>query len=78
MKFAKSITLNCLVVHAMRLLAICFSTVGRRIAELEIHTTLAQIIRSLCVQYTDPKPMDYIMKGVLVPERQLNLVFTDC
>lgn len=54
----------------------CLPT-GRRVAELELHIALAQLIKNFRVEYRDEKPMDYIQTLFLVPERRLDLAFVD-
>jgi cytochrome P450 len=51
--------------------------IGRRVAELEVHIAIAQIIKKFNIEYPDPTPIDYILKGVLVPRKQFNLIFKD-
>ena len=50
---------------------------GRRLAELELHITLTHLIKKFHIEYPEKTPMDYIMKGLLVPERQLDLILKD-
>ena len=53
--------------------------IGRRVAELELHIAIAQILKSFNVGYStgpDTK-MDFILKGILIPEKQMDLVFSD-
>ena len=44
-------------------------------AELELHIALAHIIRSYKVEYQEKEPLDYVLKGVLKPEKKLDLAF---
>ena len=50
---------------------------GRRIAELEMYIALSHIMKNFSVEFPERAPMDYILKGFLIPERQLNLIFHD-
>ena len=36
-------------------------TTGRRVAELELHIALSQLIRTFRVDFRDDKPMDYVL-----------------
>ncbi|XP_011405733.1 PREDICTED: cytochrome P450 27C1-like [Amphimedon queenslandica] len=53
--------------------------IGRRVAELELHIAIAKILKNFNVSYaTGPDTkMDFVMKLVIVPEKQLDLVFSD-
>ena len=50
---------------------------GRRLAELELHIALTHLIKKFHIEYPEKTLMDYIMKGLLVPERQLDLILKD-
>ena len=50
---------------------------GRRVAELELHIALSQLIRTFGVEFKDDKPMDYVQNLFLMPERRFDLVFID-
>ena len=50
---------------------------GRRVAELELHIALAQLIKNFRVEYRGEKPMDYIQTLFLVPDGRLDLAFVD-
>ena len=49
-------------------------SVGRRVAELNLHITLAHIIKQFVLEYPDKKPMNTKMTLLLKPERILNIV----
>ena len=51
--------------------------VGRRIAELEMHIALAQLIRNFNIEYRDEQPLNFIQKLFVYPERQMDLAFVD-
>lgn len=51
--------------------------IGRRLAELELNIALSQIMKAYRVEFTEKEPMGYIIKFLLVPERQMNLAFRD-
>ena len=52
-------------------------TIGRRVAELELHIALSQLIRTFKVEFRDDKPMDYVQNLFLNPERRFDLAFID-
>ena len=64
------------MVCTMDMLQPCLHT-GRRVAELELHIALSQLIRTFSVEFKDDKPMDYVQNLFLIPERRFDLVFTD-
>ena len=69
-----------LLVIVISLCSVLFSEIiltGRRIAELEMYIALSHIMRNFSVEFPEKAPMDYILKGFLIPERQLNLIFLD-
>ena len=51
--------------------------VGRRVAELEMHILLAQLIRNYKLEYRDEKPLEFTNKLLYVPARQMDLAFVD-
>ena len=54
-----------------------FILTGRRIAELELYIALSHIMKNFSVEFPEKAPMDYILKVLLIPERQLNLTVHD-
>ena len=50
---------------------------GRRIAELEMHIALAQLIRNFKLEFRDEQPLNFIQKLFLHPERRMDLAFID-
>lgn len=53
------------------------TSVGRRLAELELNIALSQIMNSFKVEFTEAEPVEYIIKILLVPDRPVNLTFKD-
>ena len=54
-----------------------FYLTGRRIAELEMHILLAQLMKNFKIEYHDEKPMEFANKLFYGPARQLDLAFVD-
>ena len=50
---------------------------GRRVAELEMHVLLAQLIKNFKIEYREYKPIEFIIKLFNRPERQVDLAFID-
>ena len=50
---------------------------GRRVAELEMHIVLAQLMRNFNINFTEDKPLKYVVNLFYYPERKMNLTFTD-
>ena len=55
----------------------CCMYIGRRLAELELNIALSQIMNSFKVEFMEEKPVQYVVKFLLVPDRQVNLAFKD-
>ena len=53
------------------------SFLGRRIAELEIHIAVAQLVRNFRIDYTDDEPLKYIVQLFFYPKQDMNLVFSN-
>ena len=69
-----------LLVIVISLCSVLFSEIiltGRRIAELEMYIALSHIMKNFNVEFPEEAPMDYILKSLIIPERQLNLIFRD-
>ena len=54
-----------------------YNSSGRRVAELEMHVLLAQLIKNFKIEYREDKPIEFIIKLFNRPERQMDLAFTD-
>jgi len=53
-------------------------TAGRRVAELELHIAIAQMMQNFRVECPDTTPIGVMEKmPLLVPDRPINLVFVD-
>ena len=50
---------------------------GRRLAELELNIALSQIMKSFRVEFNEKEPVGIDIKFLLLPDRQMNLVFRD-
>ena len=50
---------------------------GRRLAELEVNIALSQIMKAFRVEFNEKEPVGYVIKFLLLPERQMNLIFKD-
>lgn len=50
---------------------------GRRLAELELNIALSQIMKAFRVEFNEKEPVGYVIKFLLLPERQMNLTFKD-
>ena len=50
---------------------------GRRLAELELNIALSQIMKSFRVEFNEKEPIGFDIKFLLLPDRQMNLVFRD-
>jgi len=64
----------------MSLCSVLFANIilaGRRIAELEMYIAMSHIMKNFSVEFPEEAPMDYILKSLIIPERQLNLIFRD-
>ena len=51
--------------------------VGRRVAEIELHIGLAQIMKSFNIGFPEELAIEAVQKLFTVPERKLNLSFQD-
>ncbi|KAL6063233.1 hypothetical protein QOT17_011718 [Balamuthia mandrillaris] len=51
--------------------------VGRRVAEAEVHSVIAQIMQAFDVKFAGEKTPDQIMTLILVPNEPVKLCFTD-
>ena len=54
----------------------CF-VAGRRVAELEMHIVLAQLMRNFKINFTEDKPLKYVVNLCYYPERKMDLTFSD-
>ena len=54
-----------------------FTTLGRRVAELEMNILLAQVVKNFKIEYREDKPIEFITKIFYQPERQIDLAFVD-
>ena len=50
---------------------------GRRVAELELHIALAQLMRNFKVEYRETQPLNFVQQIFVYPERQMDLAFVD-
>ncbi|XP_041346700.1 1,25-dihydroxyvitamin D(3) 24-hydroxylase, mitochondrial-like [Gigantopelta aegis] len=50
---------------------------GRRVAELEMYLVLSQLIRRFDVVLTDPEPLKGLSRILVVPEKQIPVIFKD-
>ena len=55
----------------------CLFFLGRRIAELEIHIAVAQLVRNFRIDYTDDEPLKYTVQLFYYPKQDMNLVFSN-
>ena len=42
-----------------------------------MHIALAHLMKNFKLEYTDKSPMDFTVKLFVVPDKQLNIAFTD-
>ena len=50
---------------------------GRRVAELEMHILLAQMMRHFKIEYREEEPVRFATKLLYGPMRQMNLALVD-
>ena len=50
---------------------------GRRIAELELHIALAQVVRSFQLSYPSGEDVHLKQKMLNMPDRPINITFAD-
>ena len=50
---------------------------GRRVAELEMHILLAQMMRNFRIEYRKKEPMEFENQLVFRPARKMNLALVD-
>lgn len=63
------------VLHQFYYIYIFF--LGRRVAELEMHVLLAQLVRNFKIEFREEEPIKFITKLFYGPGRQMNLAFVD-
>ena len=51
--------------------------VGRRIAELEMHLLLAQLVEQFQMKYPPGEDVEPFMRGVTIPDRAVRVKFED-
>ena len=51
--------------------------IGRRVAELELHIALSQLVKNFRFDFRDDEPLNFIQQIFVYPERQMDLAFTD-
>ena len=61
----------------MWVVILCFAVVGRRVAELEMHIALTQLMKSFRVEYRDEQPLNFTQELSVYPKRRMDLAFID-
>ena len=49
--------------------------VGRRVAELQIHIAVAQLMKNFRVEFRDDHPVGYVQQILIYPDRRMDLAF---
>ena len=59
----------------MKALAICPTYIGRRVAELELHIALSQIVREFSVHFLEKDPVGMVIGLTTASSKPINLKF---
>ena len=54
-----------------------YLVIGRRVAELEMHILLAQLMRNFKIEYREDEPIEFVAKLFYGPARQMDLAFVN-